>query len=71
MVEYNPLERLDRSNAQEAPMSTAEPNDPRRAEIARLAKLTHLDYQFVRKDAAKAMKLGVLALDREVAAERS
>lgn len=70
MVDRDPFEKIDRMNAG-CDGAVDPPPDPRRVEIARLAKLSHLDYQNERKDAAARLGLGLAVLDKAVNAERA
>ena len=72
MVERDPFAEIDRINAEDAATSMPDVQaDPMHVEIVRLAGLPFIAYQIVRKDAASNIGVGVLALDRAVAAERA
>ena len=72
MVDHDPLALLDRINADDtATVASDAQADPMQAEVVRLGALPSLSYQLIRKDAAADMGIGVLALDRAVAAERA
>ena len=71
MVDADAMAEFDRLNAEDVGGSAAADAaaDPLRAEIARLADLSFVDYQAVRKDAAADLGLNLGALDKAVTAE--
>ena len=70
MVERDPFAEIDRINTDDTGTGEEAP-DLRRAEIVRLAGLASLDYQAERKDAATRWNVGLVVLDKAVAAERT